>query len=135
MKVESVAGFAVITKDPEASGRLYQDLFALPLEQMGDYRYMDGFPGAHHFGVWPLAMAAQACFGRGEWPEHVPEPSATVEFELADSAAVEAAVQEMKAKGWEFVHGVKEEPWGQTIARFVSPEGVLVGLSYAPWQH
>jgi hypothetical protein len=27
------------------------------------------------------------------------------------------------------------EPWGQTVARFISPEGVLVGLSYAPWLH
>ena len=52
-----------------------------------------------------------------------------------DGGAVEAAVREMKEKGREFVHEARTEPWGQTIARFISPEGVLIGLSYAPWLH
>ncbi|WP_043754734.1 VOC family protein [Imhoffiella purpurea] len=135
MEVKCIAGFASITKDPEASASLYQKMLGLPLEKMDDYRFMDNFPGANHFGVWPLAMAAQSCFGRDEWPENVPEPTATIEFELADAAAVEAAVQEMKESGQEFVHEARVEPWGQTVARFMSPEGVLVGLSYAPWLH
>lgn len=28
-----------------------------------DYLSMDGFGGVKHFGVWPLRMAAQSCFG------------------------------------------------------------------------
>jgi catechol 2,3-dioxygenase-like lactoylglutathione lyase family enzyme len=135
MKIECIAGFASITKEPSSSTSLYQDILGLPLEKQGDYLYMDKFPGANHFGVWPLAMAAQSCFGKDEWPDDVPEPTATIEFELADSAAVEQAVQEMKEKGQEFVHEARTEPWGQTVARFISPEGVLVGLSYAPWLH
>ncbi|WP_366944770.1 VOC family protein [Halomonas sp.] len=63
------------------------------------------------------------------------KPTATIEFELANAAAVEAAVQEMKRNGQEFIHEARTEPWGQTVARFMSPEGVLVGLSYAPWLH
>jgi hypothetical protein len=43
--------------------------------------------------------------------------------------------KEMKARGYDFVHGARLEPWGQTVARFISPEGLLVGLSYAPWMH
>ena len=66
-------------------------------------------------------------------PARVPEPTATVDFELADAAAVEAAVQELKAKGQDFIHEARTEPWGQVTARFMSPEGVLVTLSYAPW--
>ena len=135
MEIKSIAGFAVITKDPEASASLYQKALGLPLEAMDDYRFMDNYPGAYHFGVWPLAMAAQSCFGQDEWPESVPEPTATVEFELADAAAVEAAAQEMQANGQAFIHETRTEPWGQTIARLMSPEGVLVGLSYAPWLH
>jgi uncharacterized glyoxalase superfamily protein PhnB len=65
----------------------------------------------------------------------VPEPTASIEFELADATAVESAVREMKAKGYDFIHEARTEPWGQTGARFMSPEGVLVGLSYAPWLH
>ncbi|MDR5893860.1 VOC family protein [Halomonas mongoliensis] len=135
MEIKCISGFASITKDPAASASLYQDALGLPLEAMDEYRFMDHFPGANHFGVWPLAMAAQSCFGQDEWPESVPEPTATIEFELADAAAVEAAVKEMKAKGQAFIHEARTEPWGQTVARFMSPEGVLIGLSYAPWLH
>lgn len=135
MDIKCIAGFASIARDPAASNALYQDLLGLPLETMDDYRFMDKFPGANHFGVWPLSMAAQSCFGQDEWPDTVPVPTATIEFELADAAAVEAAVKEMKDKGLSFVHEARNEPWGQTVARFMSPEGVLVGLSYAPWLH
>ena len=135
MKIECIAGFAPITKDPSVSASLYQDALGLPLRQQDDYRFMDRFPGANHFGVWQLAMAAQSCFGQAEWPAHTPEPTATIEFELADTEAVEAAVRELKEKGQAFIHEARQEPWGQTVARFMSPEGVLIGLSYAPWLH
>lgn len=135
MKIECIAGFAVITRNPSASASLYQDSLGLPLERQDDYRFMDKFPGANHFGVWPLTMAAQSCFGQDEWPAHIPEPTATIEFELADTEAVELAVQELKEKGQQFIHEARIEPWGQTVARFMSPEGILTGLSYAPWLH
>jgi len=59
----------------------------------------------------------------------------TVDSDLADAAAAEAAVQELKAKDEDFIHEVRTEPWRQITARFMSPEGVLVTLSYAPWLH
>ena len=31
------------------------------------------------------------------------------------------------------LHGARTEPWGQTVARLLSPEGLMVGVSYAPW--
>jgi catechol 2,3-dioxygenase-like lactoylglutathione lyase family enzyme len=135
MEIKCIAGFAAITKQPDASTSLYQETLGLPLEKQDDYRFMDQFPGAHHFGVWPLKMAAQSCFGQDEWPTSVPEPTACIEFELADVKAVESAVQEMTAKGQNFIHEARTEPWGQTVARFISPEGILIGLSYAPWLH
>lgn len=135
MDIKCIAGFATITKTPAVSASLYKDVLGLPLESQEEYLFVDGFDGANHFGVWPLSMAAQSCFGRSEWPSHVTEPSATIEFELNSVSAVESAVKEMQGKGYEFVHEAKTEPWGQTVARLISPEGVLVGLSYAPWLH
>ena len=135
MNIESIAGFAVITKDPKPSKALYLDTMKLPLKAKDDYLSMDRFKGANHFGVWPLAMAAQSCFGSDVWPRNTPEPQATIEFELSTLEAVQQAVDEMKLDGQQFVHEARVEPWGQTIARFVSPEGLLVGLSYAPWLH
>jgi catechol 2,3-dioxygenase-like lactoylglutathione lyase family enzyme len=135
MKIVCIAGFAPITRDPVASGRLYRDTLGLPLKAMEDYLSVDLFDGAKHFGVWPLRMAAQSCFGTDTWPENLPEPHATIEFELSDVESVKAAVEEMQGKGQKFVHEARLEPWGQTVARFMSPEGLLIGLSYAPWLH
>ena len=135
MKIVAIAGMAPITKDPSASRTLYAEILGLPLKGAEDYQSMDNFEGAKHFGVWPLKLAARSCFGRDTWPSNVPEPTATIEFELSDAAAVQAAVEEMKAHGQKFVHEARLEPWGQTVARFVSPEGVLIGLSYAPCFH
>jgi catechol 2,3-dioxygenase-like lactoylglutathione lyase family enzyme len=135
MKIVAVAGFAPISKNPSASKALYHDMLGLPLKTAEDYLSMDNFDGAKHFGVWPLRAAAQSCFARDTWPAEVPEPVATIEFELADPASVGAAVEEMKRQGQEFLHEARLEPWGQTVARFLSPEGLLIGLSYAPWFH
>ncbi|MDD7908932.1 hypothetical protein PUV47_03310 [Pseudovibrio exalbescens] len=135
MKIQSIAGFATITKDPKASAKLYKELLGLELQAQEDYLFMDKFPGSNHFGVWPLKMAAKACFGTEEWPEEFPEPTSTVEFELGSPEEVSSAVSELQANGQKFIHGAITEPWGQTVARFISPENVLVGLSYAPWLH
>lgn len=135
MKIIAIAGIAVITEDPQASCALYKDRFQLPFTVKDDYHYVDDFEGVKHFGIWPLKEAAQSCFGTSEWPADVPRPQATIEYELESIDAVHAAVEELKASGQAFVHEARLEPWGQTIARFLSPEGLLTGLSYAPWFH
>jgi catechol 2,3-dioxygenase-like lactoylglutathione lyase family enzyme len=135
LKIIAVAGFAVITEDPESSRSLYQDTFKLPFTVKNGYHYVDGFDGVKHFGIWPLTEAAKSCFGQPEWPADVPQPQATIEYELDAIESVQAAVRELKSEGQKFVHEARLEPWGQTIARFISPEGLLVGLSYAPWFH
>lgn len=135
MKIVAIAGFAAITKDVAASHALYRDRLGLPFKAKGDYLYVDGFDGAKHFGVWPLEEAALACFGRDTWPDDLAVPQATIEYELENIDAVGSAVEELKAAGQDFVHEARVEPWGQTIARFLSPEGILVGLSFAPWLH
>jgi hypothetical protein len=48
---------------------------------------------------------------------------------VADGAA------ELEAAGHRLLHGARTEPWGQTVARLQSPEGLVVGLSFAPWLH
>jgi len=135
LNIVGIAGFAAVTRDPAASAALYLDALGLPLDARDGYLWVDDFAGTRHFGVWPLSMAAQSCFGTDRWPDDVPVPHATIEFELRDVASVNAAVEEMKARGQTFLHEARLEPWGQTVARFLSPEGVLIGLSYAPWLH
>ena len=135
MNIQSIAGFAAISADPESSHALYKGGLGLNMKQMGDYHCMDRFPGCNHFGIWPLHMAAKSCFGTDVWPDSVPIPSSTIEFELDSHDEVIAAVTELKAQGQEFVHEAIVEEWGQTLARFLSPENILIGLSFAPWLH
>lgn len=137
MEIEFIASFAVITPDPAASRRLYVEALGLPLDHApdDDYEHSEEIEGCRHFGVWPLRQAAQACFGSEEWPEGTVVPQASVEFEVASPDAVTAASAELEAGGHELVHAARVEPWGQTVARLLSPEHVIVGISYAPWLH
>ena len=133
MEILFVSGFSPIVADPAAAADFYRGTLGLPLETVsGDYIAMDGFDGAKHFGVWPLADAAESCFGTREWPHDVPTPQATVEFEVLD---VPAAAAELQQAGHQLIHDTRTEPWGQVIARLLGPEGLLVGVCYTPWHH
>jgi catechol 2,3-dioxygenase-like lactoylglutathione lyase family enzyme len=136
MQIEFITSVAVITPDPAASRRLYVDAIGLPLAGQGDdYIHSESIEGCKSFGIWPLGQVAQACFGTGEWPADVPVPQASIEFEVADPDAVAAAAGELRAAGYDLVHGPRTEPWGQTVARVLSNEGLIVGISYAPALH
>jgi catechol 2,3-dioxygenase-like lactoylglutathione lyase family enzyme len=132
-----VASVAAVAADPPASRKLYLDALGLPLEPAGDTEYYSSekVGGCKHFGVWPLAEAAQACFGTDEWPADRTTPQASLEFEVEDAEAVEAGGAELAEKGFELLHPTRTEPWGQTIVRVISPEGLIVGISFAPWLH
>lgn len=134
MRVQFISSFAVITDRPADSRKLYVDTLGLPLAG-DDYLHSEEIEGSKHFGVWPLTQAAQACFGTPEWPADRTVPQASVEFEVGDVAAVDAAAAELREQGHELLHDARTEPWGQTVARLISPENVVVGISYAPWQH
>ncbi len=135
MKIEFIASVAVITPDLATSRQLYVDAIGLPLEGGSDYLHSERIAGSKSFGVWPLAEAARACFGTTEWPAGRPVPQASIEFEVADAEAVAAAGEELRAAGYELLHPARQEPWGQTVARLLSGEGLIVGISYAPMLH
>jgi catechol 2,3-dioxygenase-like lactoylglutathione lyase family enzyme len=137
MQIEFLSTVAVVAPDPPASRDLYVRALGLPLESHGDdeYHHSEQIDGCKHFGVWPLSQAAQACFGTTQWPADRPVPQVSVEFDVASPTAVAAAAQELEDAGYELLHPAREEPWGQTVARLQSPEGAVVGISYAPVLH
>jgi catechol 2,3-dioxygenase-like lactoylglutathione lyase family enzyme len=138
VNIEFGATVAVIAPSPATSRRLYVDALGLPLQSRGgedDYAWTDKLEGTKHFAVWPLSQAAEACFGTSEWPADRPVPQASIEFEVADVAAVRAACDELEAAGHELLHPAREEPWGQTVARLLSSEGSIVGICFTPSMH
>ena len=129
MKVLFVAGFGPIVRDMDAALRFYRDTIGLPLEEKGDVS-TEKVDGVKHFGLWPLAEAAESCLGSHEWPTNNTAPQAWIEFDVDDVAA---AAEELRAKGYRLLVGPKTEPWGQTVARLLSPEGIIVGVTITPW--
>jgi catechol 2,3-dioxygenase-like lactoylglutathione lyase family enzyme len=136
VQIQFIASIAAITADPAASRRLYVDALGLPLHGEDDgYYHSEQIAGSKSFGVWPLTQAAQACFGIPDWPAEHPIPQASIEFEVPDAEAVGPAAAELVDRGIALLHEARLEPWGQTVARLLSPEGLIVGISYAPSLH
>jgi catechol 2,3-dioxygenase-like lactoylglutathione lyase family enzyme len=137
MNVQFISSFAVITPDIDASRRLYVDALGLPLaaSEGDEYLHSERVDGARHFGVWPLWQAAEACFGSRDWPADRTRPQASVEFDVESLEAVAAGAEELERAGFELLHPARQEPWGQTVARVISPEGLIVGVSYVPSMH
>jgi catechol 2,3-dioxygenase-like lactoylglutathione lyase family enzyme len=135
MKIEFITSVALITADPPGSRELFVEELGLPLDGEGDYIYSGEIEGTKHFGIWPLKEAAQACFGTDEWPADRTIPQASVEFEVASLEAVREAATELEASGYEQLHPPREEPWGQSITRWLSSDGAILGISYVPSMH
>jgi catechol 2,3-dioxygenase-like lactoylglutathione lyase family enzyme len=134
MNIEFLSTVAVITPDPPASRKLYLDTIGLPLGG-GEYLHSEQVPGCKSFGIWPLSQAAEACFGTPQWPADRPTPQLSIEFDVADAAAVSSAAHELQQADYELLHPSREEPWGQTVVRLQSPEGAIIGISYIPAFH
>ena len=136
MQISHVAGFGPVVRDVAASRTFWGDTLGISLrEQAPDYFTNEELEGVRYFGLWPLGQAAQATFGTDAWPDDIPAPTSWMELDVASAEAVEAAVNELAAAGHRILRGTQLEPWGQTTSRLLSPEGLLVGITYTPWMH
>jgi hypothetical protein len=131
IKVVFIASFAPIVRDKASGRKLYRDSLGIRFkEEDGGYLHTEHLNGAKHFALWPLSQAAQSCFGKDSWPDDIPVPQASLEFDV-DNA--EKTTAELESQGHRMLIKNKKEPWGQTVSRFISPEGLLVGVTYTPW--
>jgi len=130
LKVLFVAGFGPVVRDTGESRRLYRDLLGIAFKEESDgYLHSETVPGTKSFALWPLSHAAQSCFGKDSWPKDVPAPQAWIEF---DVESVEKASAVLETQGYRLLVKNRKEPWGQIVSRFISPEGLLVGITFTP---
>src|SRR4051812_7909003 len=105
-----VAGFGPIVRDAAASRKFYSAALGLSFKQEANgYLHTDGLEGVKHFALWPLAQAAQSCFGSDQWPGDLAAPQAWIEFDVAD---IEKATAELKSQGYNLLVATQKEPWG-----------------------
>ncbi len=130
VKVLFIAGFGPIDQNIAESRRLYSQALGISFqEDAGGYLYTGALQGAKHFALWPLPQAAQSCFGKDSWPDGIPVPQAWLEFEVDN---VEEATAQLESVGYRMLVKNRKEPWGQTVSRFLSPEALLVGVTFTP---
>ncbi|HGF0769937.1 TPA: VOC family protein [Kluyvera georgiana] len=135
LNVLFVAGFGPVTRDTQSSKSFYVDALNLPLKHMdgnGDYLLtdVDALNGVKHFALWPLSQAAQSCFGSAIWPDDIPVPQGWIEFEVEN---IDIATDVLQRQGYRLLVANRIEPWGQTVTRMLSPEGLLAGVTITPW--
>ena len=131
IEVLFIAGFGPVVPDAATSRTLYGEALGIPLkEESGGYLHTESLQGAKTFALWPLSQAARSCFGTDSWPGDIPPPQAWLEFDVKD---VEAATTALELQGYRMLLKNKEEPWGQTVSRFLSPEGLLLGNTFTPF--
>lgn len=130
VKVLFVAGFGPISREATATRGLYMNALGIAFTEEGDgYLHTEALKGTKSFAVWPLSQAALSCFGKESWPDDVPAPQAWLEF---DVDSVERATATLESQGYRMLVKNKKEPWGQTVSRFLAPEGLLVGVTHTP---
>ena len=133
IKVLFIVGFGPIVRETAESHKLYSEVLGIPFkvekEESADYLHTEALGGAKSFALWPLSQAAQSCFGKDSWPDDIPAPQAWLEF---DVDSVDKATAELESRGHRMLVKNKKEPWGQIVSRFISPEGLLVGITFTP---
>ncbi|HEX6771583.1 MAG TPA: VOC family protein [Acidobacteriaceae bacterium] len=130
LKVLFIAGFGPIVRETTESRKLYREVLGVPFkEESGGYLHTEAVPGAKTFALWPLSQVAESCFGTDSWPENIPAPQAWLEF---DVESVEGATAALESAGYPILVKNRKEPWGQVVSRFISPEGILLGITFTP---
>jgi predicted enzyme related to lactoylglutathione lyase len=128
--IEFVASFSPIVEDITSAHSFYGEQLGIDFEGGEDeYAFTERLDGVKHLGLWSLSAAADACFGTPNWPSDLPRPQASIEFEVTDVAA---AAAELTEGGHRLLHEPRTEPWGQTVARVLSAEGLVVAVCHTP---
>jgi len=130
LKVLFIAGFGPIVHNKAESRELYRDVLGISFKEESDgYLHSEAVSGAKSFALWPLSQAAHSCFGKDSWPKDIPAPQAWLELNVE---SVEEATAILETRGYQMLVKNKKEPWGQIVSRFISPEGLLLGITFTP---
>ena len=112
----------LFVRDIAASRRFYEELLGQAVET-------DHGPSAifeSGFGLWQIDHAFQVIY---EHKPHDPKPLGGHDHELHfETADAKAASVRLAEAGVEFVHPLREMPWGKRIFRARDPDGHVVAV-------
>ena len=113
----------IFVKDIKASRHFYEDL--LGQEVLMDFGPNVGFVGG--FAIWQVDHAYEMIFGKpSDETSQLGRGNLEVYFETDD---LDAAWARLSGADVEFVHPLREHPWGQRGFRSCDPDGHIVELA------
>ena len=104
----------------------------------GDIVWTDLNPtqGYEQAGLRPVLVLSQDIFNKRSGTviacaltSQEPQARFPLALELSRS---DQATTELKSRGYRMIIKSKKEPWGQTVSRLISPEGLLIGITFTP---
>jgi len=69
--------------------------------------------------------------GAAQYPVTQKAHNGELYFEALEADEVESIYQRLKRAEVEFIHGIREEPWGQRVMRLYDPDGHVVEIGEA----
>lgn len=103
-----VTGFGPVVRDGESSRKFYIDSLGIDFKkESGGYLHTNKLNGINFFGLWPLSLAAESCFGTNVWPDEIPVPQSWLEFDVID---VQKASEQLKLQGYQLLVENQKEP-------------------------
>jgi predicted enzyme related to lactoylglutathione lyase len=112
----------LFVKDIEISKTFYQELFALKIENdFGEnIVFKDGF------SLWQKKRAEDIIFNSDQRVNPHERKNVELYFETQD---IEQIWIKIKKKAIDFIHGLREEPWGQRNLRFYDPDKYIIEIA------
>ena len=127
--IRHVSSIAEIVADVEGAVRFYRDVLGLEVDYDSGSAYATiKVAGTLHFGLWARSAAAESVFGDASAADRIPL-GFTVGFEVD---RVESAQHRIEARGWPILQPIRQEGWGQTTCRFLTPGGGLGEVAETP---
>ena len=112
----------IFVKDVDASRHFYEDL--LGQEVAFDFGENVSFVGG--FAIHDAEHISQLVFGRSaEDVDRLGRENFELYFETPE---IEAVLARLSEAGTAFVHPIREQPWGQRVARLYDPDGHVVEI-------
>jgi hypothetical protein len=128
----SIGRVAVVSPAASASRRLFVDTLGLALAGVpaGD---LHSETSRQQELRHPASRPGRSGLLRNpDWPTNYPVPQASIEFEIAAADAVATAADKLARRGLTRLHDSQLQPCRQTVARPLSPAGLIIGNSFAP---
>jgi catechol 2,3-dioxygenase-like lactoylglutathione lyase family enzyme len=109
----------IVVDDVAASRRFYEDVLGQTVKfDFGENVTFEGDFAIHHKAHYQSLLGDEKRFAIASRAHN-----AELYFE---TGAVEALDRRVAEAGLEFVHALREQPWGQRVVRFYDPDGHIV---------